>query len=203
MRITIVPIVEGHGEVEAVPILLRRVASEYNPEIYLDIPNPIRIPSSRLTRQHEIERAIELALSKMEDRGGIFIINDCDSYSCCPAIDGPNLLRKATRGRRGLLISVVLANKEFENWFLASSESIQGRRGLSDTLPHLENPEIIRGAKEWLTNHKIDGHAYAEVTDQPALTSQFDLTAARRADSFNKCYREIIRMLEVLAYELH
>jgi hypothetical protein len=39
---------------------------------------------------------------------------------------------------------------------------------------------------------------YAETTDQAALTSVFDMQAARRADSFDKCYREIVRLLSVL-----
>ncbi len=40
---------------------------------------------------------------------------------------------------------------------------------------------------------------YAETTDQPALTAILDMqAAARRADSFDKCYREIVRLLKEL-----
>jgi hypothetical protein len=39
---------------------------------------------------------------------------------------------------------------------------------------------------------------YAETTDQAALTSVFDMQAARRADSLDECYREIVRLLSVL-----
>jgi hypothetical protein len=201
MRITIVPIVEGHGEVEAVPILIRRIAQELNPEIVLDIPRPIRIPSTKLIREGEIERAIELALSKIEGKGGILVLNDCDSHSCCPAIDGPNLLARASGYRPNLMISVVLANKEYEAWFIASSSSIEGKRGLSASLPIEDDPESIRGAKEWLTNHKTDGHPYTEVTDQPALTDIFNISDAKRANSFDKFYREIARMIETLSSE--
>ena len=40
--------------------------------------------------------------------------------------------------------------------------------------------------------------AYASTVDQPSLTHRFDLTLARRADSFDKCYRDITNLLQVL-----
>ena len=42
------------------------------------------------------------------------------------------------------------------------------------------------------------GRNYIETLDQPALAARFDLDLARRADSFDKCYREIIRLLTSL-----
>ena len=39
---------------------------------------------------------------------------------------------------------------------------------------------------------------YDETTDQPALTALFDMSMARRADSFDKCYREIVKLLTML-----
>jgi len=59
-----------------------------------------------------------------------------------------------------------------------------------------EDPESIRDAKKWLSEHMPRGNPYQETTDQSAMTAQFDLAAARRADSFDKCYREIYAMLE-------
>jgi hypothetical protein len=44
----------------------------------------------------------------------------------------------------------------------------------------------------------LSGRSYAETTDQPALAAIFDMEMARRADSFDKCYREIRSMLEKL-----
>ena len=43
-----------------------------------------------------------------------------------------------------------------------------------------------------------DNRTYSETTDQPALAAQFDLKQARKADSFDKCYRDIVRLLEEL-----
>jgi len=47
----------------------------------------------------------------------------------------------------------------------------------------------------------VPGRSYAETTDQPAMTAVFDMEMARRADSFDKCYREIKNMLEQLQRE--
>ena len=44
------------------------------------------------------------------------------------------------------------------------------------------------------------GRGYAETTDQPAFTAIFNMDAARRADSFDKCYRDIRSVLEQLRH---
>jgi hypothetical protein len=138
-----------------------------------------------------------LAANKLQGRGGIVVINDCDDG--CPAKEGPALLKRAVLARNDLPVSVILAKKEFEAWFLAAAESLRDRRGLPNNLVPPENPESIRGAKEWLSDKMPPGKSYAETTDQPAFTAVFDMNAARRAaDSFDKCYREIKHMLETL-----
>ena len=84
-----------------------------------------------------------------------------------------------------MIISVVMAKKEYEAWFIAASESLRGTRRLTPDLNAPADPENIRGAKEWLSRHMPSNQPYAETTDQPALTAVFDLNAARRADSFD------------------
>ena len=37
---------------------------------------------------------------------------------------------------------------------------------------------------------------YSETQDQPALTALFDIEQARQANSFDKCYRDIVRLLD-------
>ena len=46
MTVKIGCIVEGHGDVEAVPILIRRIAESLYPELAVVIPRPIRIHST-------------------------------------------------------------------------------------------------------------------------------------------------------------
>ena len=197
-RVKIAAIVEGHGECEAVPILIRRIALAINPGYVPEILKPLRAPVSKLLREGEIERSTELAARKLQGKGGIIIIVDCDWDNGCPAKDGPVLLKRAQSVRTDMPIAVVLAKKEFEAWFLAAAESLMGKY-LPIDLVSPSNPENIRGAKEWLSSKMPPGRSYTETTDQPAFTTVFGMDAARRSsDSFGKCYRDIKKILEQL-----
>ena len=183
---------KSHGEVRAVPVLIRRVARTLG--VPVDIPHPIRISGSKLAQQGELERAVELASRTVGGRGAILVLLDSDDN--CPAEVGPPLLARATSARGDLPVAVVLAKSEFEAWFLAAAESLRGRQGLAPDLQAPSHPEAIRGAKEWLRVRMPAGRKYVETEDQAVLTEHFDLDLARRrADSFDKCYREIARLL--------
>ncbi|PKO21594.1 MAG: hypothetical protein CVU38_13910 [Chloroflexi bacterium HGW-Chloroflexi-1] len=186
-------IVEGHGEVQAVPVLLRRLASALDPTLALQVEQPIRITKSKLLQAGELERAVELAARKVGGGGAILILLDSDED--CPALLGPNLLGRASAVRGDVPISVVLAKHEFEAWFLAAAESLRGRRGLRTDLAPPAQPETVQGAKEWLADRMTGDRHYVETLDQPALAAIFDLAAARRADSFDKCWREMNRLI--------
>src|SRR5271169_802684 len=110
-------IVEGHGESASVPILIRRIASSFDPGLAVDVPHPIRIPKSKLLKPGELEKAVEFAAMRAEAGGGILIILDSDDD--CPAQLAPDLLARTRAARGDLPSAVVLPNKEFESWFLA------------------------------------------------------------------------------------
>jgi hypothetical protein len=184
-------LVEGHGEVEALPVLLRRLAAGW--QLPVEVDKPLRLPKERLLkRQGELERAIQLAAFRAGPRGAILILLDADDD--CPAIEGPNLARRA-RALGRLPIGVVLAKSEFEAWFLAAAESLAGYRGLPQALEAPEDPETIRGAKEWL-DKRMSPNGYAPAIDQAPLAARFDIeTARRRSPSFDKFCREVERLL--------
>lgn len=196
MTMWIACIVEGHAETEALPLLIRRVVQKLDPQAEVEIPTPIRLPRSRLLKQGELERAMEFAARKTAGRGAVLILLDSDDE--CPAKLAPTLLARATKSRGSLPLSVVLCKREFESWFLAGAESLRGHRGLSAHLQPPADPENVRGAKEWLRRHMEPGRKYVEVLDQPALTARLDLELARRSDSFDKCYRDIRRLVTEL-----
>lgn len=194
--VRIIPIVEGHGECDAVPVLIRRIALDIDPGFVPHVLKPLRVPASKLKKPDELNRTIQFAASKIRGAGGIFILVDCDDD--CPAEAGPRLLEQSRQIRPDIPISVVLAKREYEAWFLAAAESLRCKRSLPNTLSRPENPEEIRGAKEWLSRQMPSGESYSETADQAALTASFDMTLARRSDSFDKCYREIFQMLSAL-----
>lgn len=187
-------IVEGHGEVGAVPLLVRRLAQAIQPGLAVQIESPLRVPRSRLVKPHELERAVELAGRRAGPQGAVLVVLDSDDE--CPASLAPSLLTRALRARSDLAVGVVLAKREFEAWFLAAAESLRGKRGLSASLSAPEDPESIRGAKEWLTAHMEPGRKYVETLDQPALAATFDLELARRAPSFDKLYRQVAALID-------
>lgn len=190
--IALASIVEGHGEVQALPILLRRIANEVLAGAPVQVLQPIRIPKSTLVRPGELERAVELGAAKSGPSKRLLILIDSDED--CPAELGPRLLDRARLARPDVRISVVLAKCEFESWFLAAAESISGQRGLPSDLVAPAEPESIRAAKEWLSARMGPMRGYSETTDQPALAAIFSLAAARSSDSFDKFYREAVRL---------
>src|SRR5262249_48307700 len=138
--LSIACIVEGHGEVQAVPILIWRIGATFDPSLWVDVKPPLRISRSKLVRGHELERAVEFAARKTEGQGGILILVDSDDD--CLAQLGPQLLARARKTRSNLPISVVLAKREFEAWFLTSAESLRGKRGLPNNLAPHPDPEL-------------------------------------------------------------
>ncbi len=182
-------IVEGHGDVEAVPILIRRIAATVLPGCHVEVLRPIRASRSKLLLPGEVERVTELAVRKVAGQGLVLIVLDSDDD--CPAQLGPQIKNRAWRDCPGLHFAVALAMREFEAWFIAAAESLRGRRGLPDDIASPTNPESIRGAKEWLSRQMPRNQNYFESLDQPALAAVFDLQAARACPSFDRFYRII------------
>ena len=193
MPLRIVCVVEGHGEVFSVPIFLRRIVRMVRPELRLDIPSPLRQPKQRLLKEGELERAIELAASKAAPKGAVLVLLDADDE--CPKELAPQLLKRVRAAAPHVPAAVVIANREYEAWFIAAAESLRGHRDFPASLAAADDPEAIRGAKEWLRGQHSCAR-YSETVDQPALTAIFDIQLARkRSPSFDKFYREVERCL--------
>ena len=181
---TIATIVEGYGEVDAVPILIRRIAERVLPGVNVQVPLPIRVERNRVLKAGELERAVELAALQTGQGGCILILLDADDD--CPAEIAPEVLLRAIEARGDRDIRVVLAKAEYEAWFLASADSIAGQYGIDAAATAPDDPESIRGAKEWLGARMPHGQRYRATLHQAALTAIFDLDAARAAPSFDK-----------------
>ena len=62
--IRIVAIVEGDGEVKAVPVLLRRIGAAVAPLAALDVARPIRVSRGRFLKGSGLEGYVSLAASR-------------------------------------------------------------------------------------------------------------------------------------------
>jgi hypothetical protein len=184
-------IVEGDGEVTALPVLLRRLSQWHVPAEHVDVLTPIRVYKDRfLNRPGEFSRHLQLAAAKCGDSGWILILFDADDD--CPAHKGHTVLKQARAIIPHRRVAVVLANREYEAWFIAAAESLNGCRGFQ-THPNdaQVDPEIPRNAKGWVRERMPAGAGYGETTDQPAFSAQFDLNLAyQRSRSFRKLCSE-------------
>lgn len=110
----IVPIVEGHGEWEALPLLLRRILAESGTGSFPSVNSPIRIKAGSFLRDQDyFARYITLAAAKAAQGGGtVLILLDCEDD--CPAELGPRLLAmaRAVRNDVGYVVPLPIASSK-------------------------------------------------------------------------------------------
>lgn len=190
--LTIASIVEGHGEVEALPILLRRIAEVVAPDSPIFVPRPIRVKRQLVVKPGELERYVQLAAARAGGEGAILILLDAEDD--CPAELAVELLRRARAARADRSIRTVLAKVEYESWFIAAVESTTGQPLHAAAPP--PDPESISDAKGWLSRNALSpGTTYRPTRHQARFTAAFDLDTARSAPSFDKLWRDVTSLL--------
>jgi len=195
-RLRVLPIVEGHGDNASIRILLERIGSEVLGAGYIHVLRPLRRPKSQLLRAPDLKRAVELAALKLlaepsSDHPLVLILVDADEDAPCKL--GPALLATAREARRDIDIACVVANIEYETWFVATAESLasKGRLRLEPGEVPPTRPEETRSGAAWIQNH-FPGIRYSKTVDQPALTREMDLAVCReRSPSFDKLCRDL------------
>lgn len=194
--ITVASIVEGDGEVAALPVLLQRLNVWLSPEHYVHPAPPIRVRRDRfLNKEEEFRRQLLLAAAKAGEQGWVLVLLDADDD--CPAELGMNIWQRAQAVIPHRKLSVVLANREYEAWFIAAAESLHGKRGFQLTEQNLPEAETPRDAKKWIELRMQD--SYHEITDQPAFSASFDLQQAHQnSRSFRKLCSEWRKKIEDL-----
>lgn len=186
-------VVEGHAEVQSVPLLVRRIVAQLIDAPLLELQKPHRLPRSQMVRAPDFQRAVQLAARRVGDGGAVLVLLDADDDLGCKL--GPQLKAVAEACLpKTIKVSVVVAQREFEAWFLAAATSLAGTLGLpSDFDVPKSAVEGIRGAKERLSSALP--HGYAETIDQPRLAATMNLSQARSAKSFDKLLRDLAELL--------
>jgi hypothetical protein len=192
-------IVEGQGEELAVPFLIRRIAQARG--FYIQIKCQVwRVPKTQLPRggqrmgqAPELKRAVEGLTRQIGRNRPIMILLDADED--CPQDLATNLKSRCLAEHADVKVSIVIAKKEYEAWFLAAANSLAGQRGLATSLTPPSDPESIRGAKEWLTEHMSSDQSYSPTRHQSVYSELMDLSEARTARSFRKFETEVASLL--------
>ena len=178
---TIQPIVEGHGEVAAVPVLLRRLLAEAR-ITGVDVGKPIRRARSQLATKEGLARSIALARVQ-SNCAAILVLFDGDDD--CPAHLGPAAQRWANAAARDMPCIVCIAHREYESWFLATLDSLRHREIKADAEAHPQ-PEVPRNAKGEMSRRML-GRGYKATKHQAAFSALFCLSdACKRSRSFRK-----------------
>lgn len=185
----IAPIVEGHGEYEAVPSLLHRIVEKCGSRSPVKINPPIRVKSGSFFNDEEyFNKYIAMASAKAaQEKGSVLILLDCEDD--CPAELGTRILGKAIRQRGDVRFIVNLAYREFETWFIAAAGSFKGLYGFPADLSAPSNFESYRDAKGWLSARM--SVKYDPVIHQVKFTRLLDLDLAKNSHSFNRLYSKI------------
>ncbi len=184
-------IVEGEGEVASAPILIRRFLEKRGH--YFEIRRPFRVPRGKLVKPDEISRAVEAVARQTGEGAPILVLLDADDD--CIAERSQSMTTAAKAARSDRQISIVLANREFESWFLAAIDSLRGKGGVRVDAECSGNPEAIRDAKGALRQLMATSR-YSPTVDQAALASLVDLDLVRsRSQSFDKPCRELEQLV--------
>ena len=179
----IVPIVEGRGDVKALPILLRRVLHERMGKYDVVIKKP-KLAKEDLVCPRDSKNSWAMR-RKTRGCAGILVLLDSDKD--CPRELAAELALRARDSGVGIPIAVVCAKPEYENWFLASDEAFMG------------DVEEFGGAKDWLTRRMTQGLAYKPTKDQPSLSTAMDIEAAFHASrSFRRLCNAVKQLVDCI-----
>ena len=196
----IVPIVEGDGEVEAVPLLLRRVLRERHSRYDIRIQKPINARGkTKLLRK--FGSFLEYARRDQECNAVLVLLDGDDD---CPRDLATDLAQTAAGLNMGVPVAVVCAHREYEAWFVASLDSATGDNiratlGLSETAVHEGDVESIGSPKGWIQVRMPQSSGYKETQDQPALTPFIDIEHTQgRSRSFQRLCHAVEELLDAI-----
>lgn len=205
----IIPIVEGHGEERAVPCLIRRWLRFRNFHRHFEVAERAinAKGSGRLKaafdggRHVGIEHYVKAALRNHPDV--ILVVLDADD-ECARRMTGPQLgpelLARAQAVAATVPVGVVVANREYEAWFLASLRSIR-RAGLLPPRGNARDPRAIETVRDCKGRiGELMGRSYEETVHQLELTRGLSFSQISRSRS--RSYDKLLRDLERLTAEV-
>lgn len=184
----LVCIVEGHGDVKALPCLCHRVLRHLGATSWYVDEDPVRQPRSKLVDQSVkcpskppttdgLGHALRLALARRPD--AVLVV--CDADDDCPVAWGPAVdaqLKPLVRGHGVMIV------REYESWLLLGCDFDSGR-----------GSESIRDAKGALRKLRP---GYMPTIHQDKLTRELNIDRLwELSDSFDKFVRSLACIAEL------
>ncbi|MEG3172925.1 hypothetical protein U1708_11955 [Sphingomonas sp. ZB1N12] len=169
--IRIAVVVEGYGDVQAMPVLIGKIGGKLGKTIVSS--DPIRAGEWPILKKiGKLERCLDLAASREPDV--ILVALDLDDG--CPVNEGVQFQGRVDAWLAGRMIPVasVFLTREYETMFLHCPVSL----GHFDPAAIPAQPNNIRGAKERIRD--LIGRRYRETQDQKAFTAKLDMNILYR-----------------------
>lgn len=172
MTARILPIVEGDGELNAVPLLLRNIL--YSNSIFgTEIMRAQKRGDIGKVRKN-FERFLEAA--QIEGAAIIWTF-DCDD-DCAKDVHA-----EFTERAKGVYcpnpIRFCFFVREYEALFLACIETLRGALPIGENIQDWRDPETIRNAKGTISGLMPKGISYSPTIDQARLTALLDFARLR------------------------
>ena len=171
-------IVEGEGELKALPILVQRMLKHLRREQWLQVDSERIICTKngdRITAPYHAPRQLGIeyfvGIAARHKPAAILVVVDGEDRcrmrqeASLPSL-GPELLARGQSVAGDIPLEVVVANRMFESWFLADFHSLRARKYfLPDAdFPDWRTPEEVAGCKEWM--RRLMGKSYSPKIDQ-------------------------------------
>ena len=192
---TIVPIVEGPGDVAAFPPLLVKILHQIHcrPDVIVahGKGGVVNAQNKQMLEKY-LEKFLRHAQNK-PDCGAIIVLVDADDD--CPVTKFEQMTLRCCQAGLQVPVQVVYAHRMYESWLLASIETVRGRHGISEEASLEAAIETVASPKKWLSDRMPPGSTYKETTHQVSLSKEIDLDIAREK---SRSFRRLCHALEQL-----
>jgi hypothetical protein len=189
----ILPIVEGEGDMKAIPELVRRVAH---------LKGHFDVTVCRPHRRGDLPKV----LSRFDDYFRTALLEECPilwvmDYDCdaCfdQAADVDKLRSRAETLAQGTAFEFVFLVQEFESLFLSDHETTRKVfPDIGSSIIFPSDPEQVRDAKGWLSSARPKGFAYKPTQHQQKLAAQINLLRLRiRSPSYVRLESAVERLI--------
>lgn len=211
-------LVEGAGDVRAVPALIYRLLEKHGGTAGLYIDTPIEVGNLFALVQHGNEEVwlnrVGTAAKRRELAGVLLLIDgDCDQKTvrtsegnklfCATTIAAFLALRARTVGAgTSFSFAAVFARQEYESWLIGGIPNLSELVKPRTDIPQGDLESAPRGAKEWLRDNLKDG--YKPTRHQAELTRRIDLELLpKRMRSFRRLDHAVQELIEAARSGCH
>jgi hypothetical protein len=175
----ILPIVEGDGDLKAVPVLLRNLLTLHGLHETQILPPHKRGELPKVAAG--FDNYFRMAL---KEKAAILLVLDFDCEYCdCPYQEAQKLYQRAQSIRNNWPFKIAFLVKEFESLFLAETQAARKVLVIPSDTGFPDNPETIRDAKGWLSNALPKGSSYKPTVHQAKITAHLKFEKLREISS--------------------